>query len=50
LKKAGQPAKAAALLEQLRAYLQRCRVSGRPVPFDREIESAVSEALTMLRV
>jgi hypothetical protein len=41
--------KARVRLEQLRAYLERCRASGLPVPFNREIESAHSEILTLLR-
>jgi hypothetical protein len=46
-------ARARERLERLDAYMGRCRVNyrkcGRSVPFDREIESAVSETLAMLR-
>jgi hypothetical protein len=45
---AGQPAKAAALLAQLLAYIERCRVSGRRVA-SREIESSLGETLALLR-
>jgi hypothetical protein len=47
-------ARARERLERLNAYMERCRVnyrkSGGGVPFDREIESAISETLAMLRV
>lgn len=47
-------ARARERLERLNAYMERCRVnyrkSGRGVPFDGEIESAINETLAMLRV